>query len=133
MMKNKLLSIIIVGIVVLFILQACNLVYDKDTTSEISSVSVKPEIILLGEPIMSLKLGETYNDEGVKAVAGENEVIVEIESGKVDQNTLGFYVVTYKAANEFGWNSYAYRAVLVHDGSPYETEEIGGNYKIGFF
>ena len=29
--------------------------------------------------------------------------------------------------------NYAYRAVLIHNGSPYQNEDIGGDYKIGFF
>lgn len=81
---------------------------------------------------MSLKVGSTYTEQGVEAYAGDTLLDYEIVSGAVDPNTKGFYVVTYKTTNGFGWSSYAYRAVLVHDGTPYEGD-ISGTYKKGFF
>ena len=105
---------------------------DKDTTGNVSKISYKPVMTLKGDPIISMKVGSTYTEEGVDAYAGDTLLSYEIVSGEVDPNTAGFYVVTYKATNGFGWSSYAYRAVLVHDGTPYEGD-ISGNYKKGFF
>ncbi|MEA2043717.1 MAG: DUF5011 domain-containing protein [Bacteroidota bacterium] len=109
---------------------ACDLVIDEDTTENISIVSVKPVITVLGEQIISMEVGGSYTDAGADADAGDNDFDLEIVSGNVDPSTAGFYLVTYKAENEYNWVSYAYRSVLVHDGTPY-YEDISGGYKAG--
>lgn len=129
MLKNiKFPIIIALG---LMIISSCNLIIDKDTTAEISKVSIKPVVKLLGDPIMSLPVGEIYNEAGIEAYAGETQIDYQVVSGNVNPNQEGFYVVTYKAENEFGWATYAYRAVLVYSGSPYGSD-IEGHYKKGF-
>lgn len=110
---------------------SCNIIIDKDTTDEISSVSIKPVVELIGSPIMSLPVGSTYTEEGLNALVGDSIVDYQIISGNVNPNAEGFYVVTYKAENQFGWATYAYRSVLVYSGSPYNTD-IAGNYIKGF-
>ncbi len=110
------------------------MVLDSDTTDGLSFVSIKPFIQVVGEPIISLAKGGTYNEQGVLAsevALGENDLEYIIVEGAVDVNTPGFYVVKYEAVNEYGWANSAYRAVLVSDGSPYGTD-ISGNYKYGF-
>jgi len=131
MKRYKTVLLALYGFTALFV-SSCELIVDKHTTAEISAISVKPTVVLLGEPIISLLQGSAYSDAGVGAEAGSNNVSVDIVSGEVNANTEGLYVVTYRAENEYGWASYAYRTVLVHDGTPYENELIGGNYKIGF-
>lgn len=128
-MKNKLN--IIIAFLLVGIFTSCNVIVNHDTTGNISMVSTKPVMTLLGEPIMSLKNGETYNESGVDAVAGDTILDWEIVSGNVDVNQDGFYVVTYEAKNGFGWASQVYRAVLVHDGTPYSTD-IAGLCEVGF-
>lgn len=129
-MKNKIL--IITAIVTLgFIIQSCNLVIDKDTTSNISFTSIKPVMELLGEPIIEMTVGGTYVEAGVSAMAGDTVLDYTILEGAVDPGTLGYYVVVYEAVNGFGWASKAYRAVLVHDGTPY-GDDITGAYKLSF-
>jgi hypothetical protein len=111
--------------------------FDVKTTDSVSSVSVKPLMILVGEPIISLQEGGTYVEEGVLASEvslGENDLQTStiIESGNVDVNVKDFYTVTYKSENTFNWVSYVYRSVLVHDGTPY-SEEIGyDDFYFGF-
>lgn len=129
-MKNKIL--IITAIVTFgFIFQSCNLIIDKDTTSNISYTSIKPVMELLGEPIISMTVGGTYKEEGVSATAGDTVLDYTILEGEVNPGAIGYYVVVYEAVNGFGWSSKAYRAVLVHDGTPY-GEDITGNYKLSF-
>lgn len=115
----------------IFTFFSCNLIIDKDTTAEISKVSRKPVIELLGDPILSLPVGSTYEDAGVNAYEGDSPISYQIVSGKVNPNQAGFYVVTYKAVNTYGWESFAYRAVLVYSGSAYGTD-ISGTYYKGF-
>jgi len=128
-MKMKYFIIIVIFAAVSF--SSCNLIIDKDTTAEISKVSIKPVMKLKGDAIMSLPVGSTYNEEGVDAFVGDSAVNYVIVSGNVNPNQPGFYVVTYKAENQYGWVSYAYRAVLIYSGSPY-GEDIAGHYKKGF-
>ena len=122
-------------------LGSCSLFIDKDTTAHVSMISYKPQIKLLGDPVVSIKVGTSYTDPGVEAYAGDTSITYTVVSADEDPNALGtgspntnqcgFYIVTYKAVNGFGWANYAYRAILVHDGTPYEGD-ISGNYHSGF-
>ena len=134
-------KIILLILLLPLFLGSCSLFIDKDTTAHISKVTYKPEIKILGDPIMSLKVGSTYTEAGVEVyvadstleytIVKEGEDNYAVGTGAPDPNQLGFYVVTYKAVNGYGWANYAYRAVLVHDGTPYEGD-ISGNYRYGF-
>lgn len=124
-MKKRI--IIFLSAIILFA-TGCELFVDIDTTDNVSYVSTKPVITLLGDPIISFEVGGNYVEEGVEAYAEDTLLDYEIVSGEVDPNTEGYYVVTYRAVNGFGWESFAYRAVLVHDGTPYEGD-ISGIYK----
>lgn len=128
-MKNKIQ--IFFSLIILVSLSSCSLFVENDTTGNVSYVSIKPVVTLLGDPIMSIKVGDTYVDAGVEAYAGDTVLYAEIISGAVDDQKEGFYVVTYEATNGFGWKTTTYRTVLVHDGTPYQ-EDIGGTYKKGF-
>ena len=127
-MKNK---IFIALFTILIISQSCNIIIDKDVTDEISSVSIKPIVELIGEPIISMPVGGKYTELGVNAFSGDDPLDYSIISGNVNPNNKGFYIVTYKAENMYGWATYAYRSVLVYSGSPY-SEDISGHYKSGF-
>ncbi len=134
-------KIILLLLLLPMFLGSCSLFIDKDSTAHVSMISYKPKITLLGDPIMSLKVGSTYTEPGIEAYAGDTLLDYSIVTHDQDPNALGtgtpntnqigFYIVTYKAVNGFGWTSYAYRSVLVHDGTPYEGD-ISGNYKMGF-
>lgn len=126
---NKKIIILLLLLPVFF--TGCSMFINKDTTGNVSMISYKPVMKLVGDPIMSLKAGSSYTEQGVEAYAGDTLLDYEIVSGKVKPDSIGFYVVTYKATNGFGWSSYSYRAVLVHDGTPYEGD-ISGTYKKGF-
>ncbi len=130
-MKNKIVHIIIIGVFGLFLIQSCEMIVDIDTTNNLSSVSTKPVIELLGEPIIEMQVGGAYTEEGIHATAGDTVLEYTIVEGNVNSNVEGYYVVTYEAVNGFGWSSRAYRAVLVHDGSPY-GDDITGTYFINY-
>jgi hypothetical protein len=128
-MKNSYIFLILISFVLLT--NSCSLFFDRDTTGEISSLSIKPVVTLLGDQILSLPVGGTYTEQGIEAYVGDSLVEYTIVSGNVDANQKGFYVVTYSAENQYGWETLAYRAVLVYSGEPYGTD-IAGNYKKGF-
>ncbi len=131
MMKKKyLISIAVLIAFALSYLTSCNVIWDKDVTEEISKTSVKPKITVLGEPMISMKVGGTYEEKGIKVDAGANEYTERIVSGEVNPNVEGFYLVKYEAINEYGWASYAYRSVLVHDGDAF-TSDIADTYVAG--
>ena len=101
---------------------------------DISQVSVKPYIVLVGDYINSIPLNGNYTEQGVLASEvkeGDNDLDYEIVEGEVNTDVAGFYVVTYKATNSYGWSSYAYRAVLVYDGNPDDYIDISGTYRQG--
>ena len=107
------------------------LFFDIDTTDSISSVSVKPLLQLVGEPILSLPVGGNYVEEGVLASEvklGDNDLPYEIVSGNVDVNQKGFYVVKYRAKNTYNWASTAFRAVLVYGSNPDTYYNIAREY-----
>jgi hypothetical protein len=128
-MKNRYIYLILIIFVLLT--NSCNLFFNRDTTGEISKLSIKPVVTLLGEPILSLPVGGTYTEQGIEAYVGDSLVDYTIVSGNVNPNQKGFYVVTYSAENQYGWTSNAYRAVLVYSGNAYGSD-ISGNYKLGF-
>jgi len=128
---NKLIYLLLA----VFIFSSCEmteLFKDKNTTNKISKVSVKPYIEVIGDPIISMQVGATYEEKGVNASEvelGQNDLNYEIIAGNVDPNAVGFYMVTYKATNSYGWVSYAFRSVLVYDTDAYGTD-IAGTYKL---
>ncbi len=128
MNKHKIISISLIATALMY-LSSCNLVFDKDDTEGTSAVSVKPVVEVIGDRVISMKKGGTYNEQGIKVEdAHGNEYENNIVSGEVDPNKPDMYIVTYKAWNQYDWASYAYRGVLVYEGDPYQTD-IAGNYK----
>ncbi len=129
----KRIYLFIISVFILF-LGGCSLFFDKDTTMDVSEVSVKPYVVLVGDYINSIPKGGNYVEQGVLASEvkeGDNDLTYEIVEGEVDTSVPGFYVVTYKATNKYGWSTYAYRAVLVYEGNPDEYTDISGSYRQG--
>ncbi len=129
MKKYILISFVSISIFLLSF-NSCDKLGLEDSTDNISVVSTKPVITLEGSIINSVLLNGSYEDAGSDATAGSNTVSMEIVSGNVDIKTKGFYVVTFRAVNEYDWVTFAYRSVLVHDGNPY-VETLSELYKTG--
>jgi len=135
-MKKTSLIIIILSAIFLQSCQLKELFWDVNTTDNISSVSVKPLMQLVGEPIISLPVGGTYVEEGVlssQVQLGDNDLkdSTKIVAGNVDVNQAGFYSVKYRAVNDFGWSSTVFRAVLVYSGNPDNYDDITHSFKQG--
>ena len=124
----KKLFLAIIGIL---LITSCNVLWDVDTTGNVSKISCKPEIKVIGDAIISTETGGSYTEQGVEAYACDTPLTYTIVSGNVDPNTPGLYQVVYKATNGFGWSGYGYRTVLVYSGNPYATN-IEGNYRVNF-
>lgn len=113
------------------VVTSCNLIVDVDSTANVSLVSTKPVIVVEGEPIMSLVVGSEYVEAGCSVSVTADSTNYPYETiSDVDENTEGFYTVKYEAVNGFGWKSIAYRAILIHDGTPY-SDDISGTYEFG--
>ncbi len=124
--------LILMSLVFILSFNSCELFVDMDTTGDISTVSSKPVLTLLGDPIMELTVGvDTYVEKGVEAFAADTVLDYTIVPGNdVNDKEEGFYAITYEAVNGFGWKSNEYRAVLMHDGTPFtEDLDIESKYK----
>lgn len=83
-----------------------------DETSDISQITYYANIELEGDSYLVLQAGDTYEEAGAIAIAGDETLEVSI-SGDVDTNTPGVYVVTYSAMNDDGYSSSKSRTILV--------------------
>lgn len=126
-MKN---SIILLILAVLF--SSCNLFFEDDNTANISTITYKPVINLLGDNIVSLQKGQSYNDPGANVVVGDTTNYKYTKIGIANTDSVGFYILTYQSQNGWGWKNEVYRAILVWDGQPYVATNIEGKYKYGF-
>lgn len=94
----------------------------------IVSDNTKPTITLLGDEIITVNLGETFNDPGVKVSDNSNEVIEATVSGSVDTAVLGTYILTYSAVDEAGNSADpVIRTVKVVDVTPPKVTLRGPN------
>lgn len=92
--------------------------------SPVISVLAPPQIQLLGEPRLSLKVGDIYEDAGAVATYSDSgdsgaEAITDsdslsvVSSGKVDTTTPGNYLISYSATDQNGNTVVASRVVEV--------------------
>jgi hypothetical protein len=108
---------------------------DKDT-EDCSTISTIPELTVLGDPIVSLRLGGSYTDQGCKAECDGQDISNTITMrSTINPIVPGFYKVIYTARNADGAAGTATRTVMVCDpnnfASPYFGESKFGsrNYK----
>lgn len=79
-----------------------------------SDITYYPEVELLGDELMLIEEGSTFEDPGISATIQGEEVPFETV-GNVDTSTPGMYTVTYKAANEDGFAATVDRTVVVYE------------------
>lgn len=108
---------------------------DKDTEGH-STISTIPELTVLGDPIVSLRMGSTYVDQGCTASCDGKDISNSITMrSTINPIVPGFYKVIYTARNADGAAGTATRTVMVCDpnnfASPYFGESKYGsrNYK----
>lgn len=107
-----------------FALASCD---DKEYTDTRVTNYVSYE--LTGGENYAVPVGSTYSEPGFKAFEGEKDVTAQVTvSGEVDGKTVGFYPVTYTAANSDGYSKSLTRNVFVYD--PTITTDLSGSYKV---
>lgn len=105
---------------------SCNDDNDELTDSRLTKYVV---LEVQGDEFVALPLGTKYVDAGCKATLdGQDAASRLVTEGvnEVDENTIGFYEISYSAVNDDGFPISASRTVCVYD--PSVTLNIEGSY-----
>ena len=98
---------------------------EKDKSSEgVSRVTSYPIMELIGDEFLTLPVGGTFNDPGVIATIGSQQINPEVD-GAVDVSTPGVYIITYSAANSDGFSAAIRRWVGVIDAAAVANDLTG--------
>lgn len=114
---------LVLAAAVLLLVNGCK---KEDTPSKTMKVS-RPTITLLGDPIISLHVGEAYVDPGATyydSLYGDNGSISA--ASEVNTSEEGFVIVTYSVFNKYGFEGTATRLVAVTDVD--DALDISGSY-----
>lgn len=87
---------------------------DIESTGDVSSVTIYPELSINGEPLVYSEMGQPFNDPGATATVGGTAIDYNT-SGDLDINTPGFYTINYSALNSDGFEASASRTVVVYE------------------
>ncbi|KAA5828141.1 DUF5011 domain-containing protein [Algibacter amylolyticus] len=108
--KKKMKKFIIVILVITGTFLSCSV----DSTGDVSTVTVFPELSINGDAIVYSELGQPFNDPGANASVAGAAVGFDTESD-IDVNTPGFYTVSYSTENADGFLASASRTVIVYE------------------
>lgn len=110
--KNKIMKKIILSLacITVLVLSSCS----TDSTGDLSSITVFPEISILGDDIMTVALGESFTDPGANASAG-GDTLPFTTVGTVNTSQVGFNTIVYSVANDDGFEATARRTVIVYE------------------
>lgn len=107
-----------------------------DSSGNTSSITKKvlykdveaPKIEVIGGEEMYIKLGDIFDDPGVKVIDNCDGEIKDVKrDGSWDANKLGDYTLTYTVTDKAGNTSKATRRVIVSNGVIYLTFDDGPN------
>ena len=103
-----------------------------NTTSVTKKVIYKdneaPKIEVIGGEEMYIKLGDQFDDPGVKAIDNCDGEIKDVKrEGSWNANEIGDYTLTYSVTDKAGNTSKATRKVIVSNGVIYLTFDDGPN------
>lgn len=100
---------------------------DKEYTD--SKVTHYVSYELTGGENYAVPMGSTFADPGFKAFEGEEDVTSKVAvNGTVDTKAIGFYAITYTAANTDGYSKSVTRNVFVYN--PEITADLAGTYTV---
>jgi hypothetical protein len=102
----------------------------NDDNDQLTDTRVTNYILLTvnGDEVVYVDANSTYTDEGCTAEAGGQDVTSKVQTtNPVDTKNIGPYIVSYRATNEDGFSSEAYRYVYV--GSPLVGTVADGSYR----
>lgn len=122
-MKKIIYSLMLIGSI--FGLTGCHDV----TTEDKSDITYYVAFEMLGDPLMLVTVGTSYDEPGVIATEKGVDVTSSVQIGGdvVDPNTIGLYKVVYSGTNVDGFTTSTERTVIVCN--PAITTDISGNYK----
>ncbi len=124
-MKNIKVITFLCAITTSFFFSSC----ERDLETEgISRITNFAEFQMAGDQFMSLVVGSTFTDPGVKATEGGNEIPVTA-SGTVNTATPGLYQITYSATNSDDFSASTSRTVAVLAQAEKPGVNIAGAYK----
>lgn len=88
---------------------------EKDTT--------KPDIVLNGESVIRIYVGDNYTDSGAKAIDNvDGDISSKIKvSGNVDTKKAGEYVITYESTDKAGNKNSISRKIIVEQRTTTKT------------
>jgi len=81
-------------------------------TTDVVFDATAPVITLLGDPSITLTVGDAFTDPGFTSDGGDNDATST--SGTVDVNTAGTYTLTYNATDAAGNTASTTRTVIVN-------------------
>lgn len=99
----------------------------EETGLTVSRVTKFATFDMAGDALIFLTTGDSFQDPGVKAFEGDQEVPVTV-SGAVDPNTPGYYSITYSATNSDGFAASIVREVVVVDADAAQAD-LSGKYQ----
>ena len=98
---------------------------DKSTEG-LTRITYYPTLEILGDPVVTVNVVETYTDEGCYAELNGEDVSSEvIASSNVDYSTPGAYSISYIVYNADGFSVTASRTVYVVDPNNIATLYLG--------
>lgn len=95
-----------------------------------SEITEYAEFEVVDGPYVYIPVGTAYEEPGVIAMAGEDELEVTI-SGSVDTDTPGVYVLNYTAVNADGFPATTTRYVAVGNQEVAFGRDLSGVYSVG--
>ncbi|MDA0196345.1 MAG: DUF5011 domain-containing protein [Bacteroidetes bacterium] len=83
-----------------------------------------PSIVLGGDALAVINVGDAYTDPGAEAFLGTEPTDITVD-GTVDPNTAGIYVINYLASNAEGFEATNSRTVVVLETAPSALDLTG--------
>lgn len=126
-MKSKIFALVVLSTLVLFSCKKEDKKYSIDSNGTKTSY---PSIKLLGDEVVSIPIGGSYNEAGFEATDSIYPSGIQTStSGEVNSAEAGMYIIVYTAKNSIGLKSTAVRLVAVTD-MP-DAFDISGDYMRG--
>lgn len=123
-MKQKTIKISILALILSIVLiNGCK---KEDTPSKTVKVS-HPTININGDPVVILHVGDTYTDPGATyydSLYGDHGSLTT--TTEVNTSAEGFFIVTYSATNQYGFDGSGTRLVAVTNIS--DALDVSGDY-----
>lgn len=86
-----------------YVIQEYNKVQSDPSTRHDVEDKTRPELTLIGDPILELTVGDSYLEQGAKATDNVDATLTVIIGGtKVDTKKAGKYIITYNVTDKAG-------------------------------